>query len=204
VTVAQYSEYVEASGVRPGDEDSLLGDANAPVVWVSWEEALAFCVWLTARWKESGRLPEGWEVTLPSEAEWEKAARGENGRIYPWEGEWDPDLANSSETGIGRPSAVGCFAGGASVYGCEEMAGNVWEWTRSEPRDYPYMAGDGRELLDPAIGRRVLRGGAWWRDLDSLRCAARYWSLPDNRGGYYGFRVVCRPHSPLDSDPSEL
>ena len=131
-------------------------------------------------------------MQLPSEAEWEKAARGINGQRYPWGGEADPDRANYDETGIGASSAVGCFPGGTSPYGCLDMAGNVWEWTASLFRDYPYRADDGRE--DPTSPDvRVLRGGAFSDFRRVVRCAFRDYYYPNLGNFYVGFRVVVAP-----------
>ncbi|NUO09188.1 MAG: SUMF1/EgtB/PvdO family nonheme iron enzyme [Candidatus Brocadia sp.] len=195
---------------------------NHPVVGVTWYEALAFTRWLTERWKQQGILPEDWAVKLPSEAEWEKAARGgleipvqphnvamgdiekntrlsmkRNGasrRLYPWGNDPDPNRANYDETGIGATSAVGCFPGGASPYGCEEMSGNVWEWTRSLCNEYPYDPKDGRENLEALKNyARVVRGGLFNHYLRYARCPCRFWFNPGFWDDLRGFRVMLSP-----------
>lgn len=211
VTVAQFRAFVEDSGYQPGDEDSLQGLPNRPVVHVGWYEALKYCNWLTERLREWRGVPEplatllcreGWRVSLPSEAEWEKAARGTDGRIYPWGDKPDPEWANYDETGINTTSAVGCFPGGDLPYGCLDMAGNVWEWTRSlwgtdwqEPKfKYRYDLKDGREDLEaPDNVLRVLRGSAFWYDHRDVRCAFRDRYLPNYQHRSFGFRVVLLP-----------
>lgn len=233
VTVSQWRQYVAESGHEPGDSDSLDGAANEPVVWVSWREVLRFCEWLTERWNGRGLLPGGWAVRVPSEAEWEKAARGgtdvprepdvrradggdllespsglalvRNGqreRAFPWGDDGTEGRANTVEAGVGRTSAVGCFRAGVSPYGCEEMSGNVVEWTRSlwgedwdEPRFvYPYVPGDGREDPEaPDEILRVLRGCAFYGEAGNARCSVRVCLEPGLPYYNVGFRVSVSP-----------
>jgi formylglycine-generating enzyme required for sulfatase activity len=196
VTVAQFREYVTATGESPQDPDSLRGPGNHPVIWVSWSEALAFCRWLERRWREQGRLPKDWSVGLPSEAEWEKAVRGTDGRKYPWGDAFEADWANVDESRIGEVSAIGCFPGGASPSGCEEMSGNVWERTRSAFKEYPYVRKDGREDHEALVQVfRVLRGGSWLYDSWNARCAFRDGVGPGAPNDFIGFRVVMLPFS---------
>ena len=204
VTVAQFRAFVEGSGHKPADARCLEGLPTRPVVYVDWHDAMAYCHWLTAQLRGWSHTPallapllrqEGWRVILPSEAEWEHAARGSDGRVYPWGNDRDPQLANYDDTGIGTTSAVGCFPGGASPYGVEEMSGNVWEWTRSLWGDYPYpserIARLTREDLQAAEdASRVLRGGAFWPVHQGVRCARRGRSVARFVDDYIGFRVA--------------
>lgn len=212
VTVAQVRAFAEDKagngGFTPGDLDCLRGVANHPVVNVSWHEALAYCDWLRtklAAWPETSEVlarvlrptrkaDKSWRVTLASEAEWEKAARGTDGRIYPWGAQPDPNKANYGATGIGGTSAVGCFPSGASPYSVEDMCGNVWEWTRSLWGKYPYKPGPKHE--DPKAGNkkdRVVRGGAFVSGVGHVRAASRRGRGPDLRLRRLGFRVVVSP-----------
>jgi formylglycine-generating enzyme required for sulfatase activity len=193
------SESVQEWASTPADYGEPFTLANHPVVGVNWWEALAFTRWLSEQLRAAGKLPAGWQVRLPSEAEWEKAARGNDARDFPWLGKIDPDRVNYGATGVGSTSAVGCFPGGASPCGAEEMSGNVWEWTRSVYADYPYPAGgkalQQRENLAAGDSHsRVLRGGSFGDYYENnLRCAARNLNLPDNRSDGIGFRVCASP-----------
>jgi formylglycine-generating enzyme required for sulfatase activity len=196
VTNAQYAAFVEATGHRKPDhwEDRKPpGDkADHPVVNVTWHDAMAYCCWLT---ETTGRT-----YRLPSEAEWEKAARGTDGRIYPW-GDEPPD---ESRCNFGRNAAattpVGMYSPqGDSPYGCVDMAGNVWEWALSlwgkgmwEPDfKYPYKPADGREDLEAGNDiLRALRGGSWYDNQDNARCAFRYGVIPGSGSSDLGYRLV--------------
>jgi formylglycine-generating enzyme required for sulfatase activity len=187
VTVAQFRAFVEASGHRPADPGSLKGPGDHPVILVTWHEALAFCRWLSER--------AGLPVTLPSEAEWEKAARGTDGHVYPWEDEPPDEGRCNFGNRVGETTPVGRYSPqGDSPYGCADMAGNVWEWTRSLDREYPYDPGDGREDLEAGQGAlRVLRGGAFSNGARFVRCAYRLRLDPNLRYWYCGFRLVASP-----------
>lgn len=204
VTVAQFRAFVEASGHQPADALSLEGLPTHPVVYVNWYDALAYCDWLTVRLRTWEHTPEplavllcqgDWRVILPSEVEWEKAARGKDGRGYPWGNDPDPDRANYDDTGTGTTSAVGCFPGGASPYGVEELSGNVLEWTRRLWDAYPYplerIARSKREDLQASADEScVLRGGAFWASHQNVRCAYRLGSGASDVDYNIGFRVA--------------
>jgi hypothetical protein len=156
VTVAQFRAFVAATGFEPGDADALRDADNRPVRWVGWHEALAYCNWLNETLAnapilegcEVARLVrEGsWRVTLPSELQWEKAARGGLAdAVFSWGDTPDPNRANYRDSEIGDTSAVGCFP--ANGFGLYDMIGNVWEWTRSRYGPYPYQRDDGRDVL---------------------------------------------------------
>jgi formylglycine-generating enzyme required for sulfatase activity len=187
VTNAQYAAFVEATGgpVPNRWEHGRIpeGKEEHPVVNVSWDNARAFCGWLSQATGQAFRLP--------AEAEWEKAARGMGDRIYPWGGT-DPDRDSTlcnCDTRIGDTTSVGKYPNGASPCGALDMAGNVWEWTSSLYVGYPYDATDGRE--DPSRGgSRVLRGGSFDFKPGFVRCASRHWEDPKAVGDCIGFRVV--------------
>jgi formylglycine-generating enzyme required for sulfatase activity len=210
VTGRQFRAFIEHSGHKPENEGSLYGPPNHPVVWLGWLDALRYCEWLTARLHEWEGTPEplasllrqeGWCVTLPSEPEWEKAARGTDGRAYPWGNDANNNCGNFGGTGIMTTSVVGCFPAGASPYGVEDMSGNVWEWTRSIWGTYPYPTDEvgqaEREYLAVREGvRRVRRGGAFFSSPRSVRCTVRLGSGPYPHGGGMGCRAVLRPRLP--------
>lgn len=197
VTGAQYAAFVRASGYRVADENALKGGPHFPVTSVSWTDALAYARWLHTALASSSSTPEpiarllreGWTVTLPTEAQWEKAARGTDGRIYPWGDAPKAERANYQGPG---PTRVGAFDCPECAYGLADMSGNVWEWTRSPYQPYPYDEGDDDEGLD-AEALWVMRGGSFSDGPQNVRAAVRGGADPGARRPFIGFRVVLSP-----------
>ena len=211
VTNADFAEFIAAGGytiprywtqmgwralaARPYDappfwEDAHFNSPSQPVVGVTWYEAVAFCNWLT----EGDRQP----FSLPSEAEWEYAARGaESARNFPWGDRYELGRANTAELGFGATTPVDRFPAGASPFGAWDLSGNVFEWTRSRWGPnwqdleylYPYRPEGDREELEGS-GARVMRGGSWFNRYPEALCAYRSRYLAGSRGSNIGFRIV--------------
>jgi len=188
ITNAQYEKFVRATNYSaPGH---WLNGAvppelrDHPVTYVDWRDAKAFCEWAGVR--------------LPTEAEWEKAARGpstaaqDDARLWPW-GNEPPNASRANyarDVKTDGTTSVDQFPRGTSPYGVLDLAGNVWEWVSSLYREYPYDANDGRENLD-SHAQRVLRGGSFYSPNENfIRCAARSLSYPQRRRDHIGFRVA--------------
>jgi len=213
VTVAQFAAFVKATGYRTtieqqgsgytwigsewkevkganwqhprGPQSDVKQKTNHPVALVSWDDAAAFCQWAS---QVTGRA-----VRLPTEAEWERAARGTDGRLWPWGNEAPDKTRCNFDMNVKDTTPVGQYSPrGDSPTDCADIAGNVWEWTSSLFRDYPYRSDDGRE--DPGDrAARVLRGGSFNHDRGHVRCACRIRSGPYPRGADGGFRVGAAP-----------
>lgn len=184
ITVAQFTIFTNATNrVAPFDFPQKSG---YPAVNVSWYDALVFCRWasdLTSK-----------QVRLPTEAEWEKAARGTDGRLYPWGNEFDPERLNCAEAKISGMTPVDGFASGASPFGAWDMAGNVWEWVNDWYKPDYYAERPAHNPQGPETGYyKALRGGAWFSDRAHVRAADRTHFNPENRYDYVGFRVVLAP-----------
>jgi formylglycine-generating enzyme required for sulfatase activity len=160
--------------------------SNYPVVGVSWYECVAYCRWLSA---VTGRL-----YRLPTEAEWEKAARGVDGRLWPWGNRWSVEKCNSWENELQRTTPVGHYSpGGDSPFGVADMVGNVWEWCVTRwGKPYPYDVDQNEWSVEYLNGRhvRVMRGGSWGCIRNLARCAAREYHRPNLRFQDRGFRIV--------------
>ncbi len=210
VTNAQYAQFLQESSRRMPffwlEGEAFAVKADHPVVGVTFLDAAAFCVWAA---KKTG-LP----VRLPTESEWEKAARGSDGRLYPWGNRWEAGRCNTADANLGGTTAVGQFSPqGDSPFGITDMAGNVQQWTASRFGDYPYIPSDGREaavyrLNEPdllpqfretggtsvpdspeaSLGKMVIRGGSWREGRVQARCAYRSWAAPMHYSEDTGFR----------------
>jgi formylglycine-generating enzyme required for sulfatase activity len=170
--------------------DARLNNPSAPVVGVTWLDAVAYCAWLTERLDRAGRLPPGQVVRLPLEAEWEKAASWDARRQaklrYPWGDEWSSERANTGDgRGTWLTAPVGCYPDGASPYGLHDCIGNVWEWTASTYASYP-----GATLAFHETGSYTLRGSSCASTPTHARCTYRS-RLPTTYWRYHlGFRIV--------------
>jgi hypothetical protein len=189
LTVAEYALAIRAKVVRepvfrdPGTDvtwQAQLATPDHPIVDVTWFDALAYVKWL------AGITGQPWR--LPTEAEWEKAARGTDGRTYPWGNNWDPSRLNA--VGNGGTTPVGAYPSGASPYGAYDMAGNAYEWTSSIAKPYPYKADDGRENLNDTQSMRVLRGGAWDFGLFNAKTWDSQPAYPSSWKLDWGFRIA--------------
>lgn len=160
--------------------DNRFNGPNQPVVGISWYESIAFCKWYGARM--------GLELYLPSEAQWEKAARGEDGRNYSWGNEYDGSQLNV-EGRIGMTTPVGCYPLAASPYGCLDMCGNISEWTATPwLSTYQYHDGTMHEWND--VTAVAYRGGSWKHHHAAARCSFRNWLRPEDRNDFVGLRLV--------------
>lgn len=184
VTNHQYRIFMEATGHSHWEYGTIQKNKeNHPVVSVSWQDASAFCEWASF----ITRL----EVRLPSEAEWEKAARGTDGRTYPW-GSRSPEnsLLNFGKK-IGDTTKVGTYPTGASPYGALDMAGNAWEWVNDRYDEHYYAKSPSRNPTGPETGEyRILRGGSWSSPERNVRTMMRLANLPNDAGYGSGFRCA--------------
>ncbi|MFW6161500.1 MAG: formylglycine-generating enzyme family protein [Planctomycetota bacterium] len=166
VTNAQYAEFVAATGHRAPKhwrgETPSSEQAKHPVVWLSWFDAQAYARWADKR--------------LPTEDEWEYAARGTDGRPYPWGNDFSPERCNCRATGLGGTSPIASFPDGLSPFGCHDMVGNVWEWTDA--------------WADPDQQQRVLRGGSWGSGTLTVRACFRGADYPTYWSNGYGVRCA--------------
>jgi len=209
VTVAQYQAFIDAKGYEtrnlwtgsgwewlkrskqtlPLQWQAQRFFTNRPVVGVTWYEAAAYAAWLNIQLRQkSGQVPVNYGIRLPTEAEWERAARGSTGNRYVWGERWNNNYANT-QARIGHATAVGIFPDGTTSKGIMDLMGNVFEWCQSRYRSYPYNPHDGRNDFEPT-GPRVARGGSWLRDSSCTRAPFRMRCNPDLAEIDIGFRLV--------------
>jgi len=194
VTNREYQAFVKETKHKPPqnwDGDQYPDEkGDHPVVYVNWEDAKAFCNWLSQKTNKSYRLP--------TEAEWEKAARGEDGRIWSWGNEFGEGNTNTIEANVGDTSPVGQFSPqGDSPFGCADMIGNVWEWCADWFNEKEYKNRQEQQVKNPRGPQkgdlRVLRGGSFYLNRRNARCAVRGRYFPDRSLRDFGFRVAVSP-----------
>ena len=192
-TIAQFSVYADEVGLDIG-QINLVGPPDLAAYNVTWSDAVGYASWLDSKLRSSPLTPErlkailegGGRVTLPSEAEWEKAARSTDGRIFPWGSQPTSDFANFNAIEV---YSVGSKLCDECAYGLSDMAGNVWEFTRSPLQDYPYDPADDLDnLSEDALW--VMRGGSFADSINNVRAAVRGAVDPGVRSKTIGFRVV--------------
>ena len=195
-TKAQFQQFVDDNGLYVAP-DILEGDQTEPVSNITWSEAVAYAQWLDSKLRDSGLTPEplrkllenGGGVVLPTEAEWEKAARSSDGRIFPWGAQPTSGFANFNAR---AKRSVGASACAVCANGLSDMAGNVWEMTRSPLQDYPYDPDDDAvNLAEDALW--IMRGGSYTDDINNIRTAVRGAVDPGVRNVTIGFRVAISP-----------
>lgn len=193
VTQAEFARFIAAGRAPPRrgwtNGQPPAGQERHPAINVTWKEAHAYCDWLAAS--------SGQPYRLPSEAEWERAARAGTQRRWPWGDTFDPALANTREAGRSGTMPVDAHPGGASQWGILDMAGNAWEWTSDVYRPYSYRSLPPLDSppLPPGLNesrRRVLRGGSCMAEATWARCSSRVsWRPFYIFSGCVGFRVAC-------------
>jgi formylglycine-generating enzyme required for sulfatase activity len=192
VTVEEFIRCVQAGAARPRRswecDRPPPGQERHPVVNIGWDDAVAYCAWLAAH--------TGLPFRLPSEAEWERAARGETCQRWPWGDEFHPEYANTREAGRSSTTPVEQHQNGASPFGILDLSGNAWEWTGDLYRTYPYTPTTAQDTPALPAGiteshRRALRGGSWRAEADWGRCSSRvFWQPFYIFSGQVGFRVA--------------
>jgi formylglycine-generating enzyme required for sulfatase activity len=206
ITNAEYHQFVWNTGYQvPKDWIGFHfpeSTGNHPVVGISKKDALAYCDWLNQQLgreqavrqfigkNQGGGIGQNIQYRLPSEAEWERAARGRDDRLYPWGEEFDPWRCNTIESGKRSTTAVGEYSpSGDSPWGIADMAGNIFEWTGSYITPYPY---DESEASQNPDGKRlcVVRGGSWYYSHKLARCTSRESVLPTFTSLSLGFRLA--------------